>query len=136
MGLDQYAYELGNKVGEDHPDYDKFGGYDYRSELAYWRKHNRLHGWMEDLYNAKRNEGEFNCVDVELDEDDLSSLEKAIATKDLPETGGFFFGGDSYGWYHEKNEEGVSQFDEDLAFIEDARKALSRGRKVIYTSWW
>ena len=39
MGLDQNAYAQ-NKNGEDE-------------HLADWRKHNRLQGWMEDLWNEK-----------------------------------------------------------------------------------
>ena len=61
MGLDQYAYA---KTSEDSEE---------QEELAYWRKHNRLHGWMEDLYRDKGNAVEheafgnsFNCVEVEL----------------------------------------------------------------------
>ena len=78
MGLDQNAY----KVSQDGE----------REELAYWRKHNRLQGWMEERYTNKGGVGEFNCVDLELDEDDILDLEVAIDDKELPETGGFFFG--------------------------------------------
>ena len=48
MGLDQYAYarQAGVERGEDGEN---------NEELAYWRKHNRLHGWMEDLYRDRGN---------------------------------------------------------------------------------
>ena len=39
MGLDMYAYAK-NSNGEEE-------------SLADWRKHNRLHGWMEDLWEDK-----------------------------------------------------------------------------------
>ena len=38
MGLDQYAYRI--KEGQGF-------------EIAYWRKHNRLQGWMENLWVEK-----------------------------------------------------------------------------------
>ena len=83
MGLDQYAYA---KPSEDSEE---------QTELAYWRKHNRLQGWMEELYTRKGGMKEFNCVDLEMTEEDINDLENAIDNKSLPETGGFFFGNDS-----------------------------------------
>ena len=92
MGLDQYAHAIDNN-GE-------------KEELAYWRKHPNLQGFMEDLWHQKGCPGkpespnslgmsDFNCVPVELDYEDLDNLEKAINSKALPETMGFFFGSDS-----------------------------------------
>ena len=128
MGLDQYAYcrEAGTEVSEEN-----------NEELACWRKHNRLHGWMEDLYKDKGNavteEGfgnSFNCVEVELSESDIEQLEAHVEQKSLPVTGGFFFGNDSYEEYEEYHKEG------DVKFIVDARKAIAEGKKVFYNSWW
>ena len=97
-------------------------------EIAYWRKHNALHGWMEKLYRKKGGIGDLNCVPLELVEADLEMLELVVANAMLPETGGFFFGGDS-------------RFCEDyqaqtLDFIKEARGYLSRGWAVAYDSWW
>ena len=143
MGLDMYAYAVvqgGEQDGEEE-------------SLADWRKHNRLHGWMEDLweqkgrpYNGNLDDlggglgSDFNCVPVELTLEDLDQLEADINKKVLPETGGFFFGGDSFEWTDEdgnKLPEGDYYYKEtDLQFIEDARKAISNGKKVFYNSWW
>ena len=41
MGLDQYAYAKESEGAEE------------QEELAYWRKHNRLQGYMEKLWNLK-----------------------------------------------------------------------------------
>ena len=41
MGLDQYGYAVPKEESEA------------RNELAYWRKHNRLQGWMEQLWYDK-----------------------------------------------------------------------------------
>ena len=99
MGLDQYAYAVPKKESES------------RKELAYWRKHNRLQGWMEQLWydkgrpNAQTDGnamGDFNCVDLERDANDIDALEEAIENFALPETQGFFFGEDSYLWKSEE----------------------------------
>ena len=86
MGLDQYAFT----VDVDSKD-------DEKTELYYWRKHNRLQGWMKALWITKGNSGEFNCVDVEIDAGDLDALEEAVRGRTLPPASGFFFGMDSYG---------------------------------------
>jgi hypothetical protein len=123
MGLDQYANAIDNN-GE-------------MEELAYWRKHPNLQGFMEDLWNKKGCPGkpedpnslgmsDFNCVPVELEYEDLDSLEEAINSKNLPETTGFFFGSDSDEFYKEQ----------DLEFIRKAREALDAGLRVEYSSWW
>ena len=114
MGLDQYA----RRVVAHDPDNSE--------EIAYWRKHPNLQGWMEALWREKGGEGEFNCVEVELTLEDLAALEIDLGNQDLPETEGFFFGNNSDDYYREQ----------DLEFIADASKAIQQGYKVIYTSWW
>ena len=105
--------------------------------MAYWRKHNRLHGYMESLYIDKGNElglsaygTDFNCVELELSESDIEQLEAHIEKKSLPNTQGFFFGNDSYAEYEEHYKE------DDLSFIKNAREAFAEGKKVFYNSWW
>lgn len=143
MGLDMYAYAVfqgGERDGEEE-------------SLADWRKHNRLHGWMEELWKDKGKPyegnlddldssgmGEFNCIPVEITLEDLDQLEADINEKVLPETGGFFFGDDSFDWTDDdgnKPKEGDYYYKKtDLQFIEDARKAINNGKKVFYNSWW
>jgi hypothetical protein len=118
MGLDQYAtIRLDTK--------DEEGNWN-EEDLAYWRKHPNLQGFMENLYVEKGGTKEFNCVDLELTLEDIDELEKAVKGSDLPETGGFFFGGDSSEDYKY----------EDLDFCDNARKALAEGKTVVYSSWW
>ena len=123
MGLDQFAYTVNNN-GE-------------KEEIAYWRKHPNLQGWMENLWeskgrpNAHKDENqiglsEFNCVPVELTREDLDNLEEDITNNNLPLTGGFFFGENSDDYYKEQ----------DLEFIRKAREALDAGITVMYDSWW
>lgn len=134
MGLDQYAYM--EKDGE-------------QIAITDWRKHNRLQGWMEELWNDKGRPnaetednpmGDFNCVPLPLNADDIDNLEEAIENFDLPETGGFFFGNDSYFWNNEDDEpypENEYYYKEaDLDFIKQAREALGKGYEVFYNSWF
>lgn len=145
MGLDQYAYATAWTL-EELEDRDKETPLE---ELAYWRKHNRLQGWMENLWHEKLSDGRipmkddylqsiwgspkelvFNCVYLPLTSEDIDNLERAVNNKDLPETSGFFFGGDSYHDYE--------QYDKktDVMFIEKARQALKQGLTIYYSCWW
>ena len=137
MGLDQYAYASSEIRSED------------RHELAYWRKHNRLQGWMEQLWEDKGRPdyddisnplGDFNCQPVELTLSDLEQLEAHVDGKALPETQGFFFGDDSFDWEDaDGNPPAKGDYyykQDDLEFIENARKAIEQGKKVYYDSWW
>jgi hypothetical protein len=119
MGLDQFAFSRTAGSGEDG------------TEIAYWRKHNRLQGWMNDLWEKQGNDGSFNCVNVVLTIEDIDALEEAINNKALPETQGFFFGNDSYEDYEEW---GYKEQDEQ--FITRARELIAAGQEVYYTCWW
>ena len=138
MGLDQYAYTKPSVDSEE------------QTELAYWRKHNRLQGWMEQLWEDKGRPnfteadsqamGDFNCVELEITLSDLEQLEAHIEGKSLPETGGFFFGDDSFDWADDDGKP-LAKGDyyykkDDVKFIALARQALEEGKKVFYDSWW
>ena len=123
MGLDQFAYSI-----------DSAGN---KTEIAYWRKHPNLQGWMENLWESKGRPNQnadsdpmglsnFNCVPVELTYEDLDGLEHDIQQNRMPQTVGFFFGSDSDEHYRSQ----------DLEFIQNARQALDNGSKVYYDSWW
>jgi hypothetical protein len=121
MGLDMYAFTTVEPVAAA-VDFTT----ETATELAYWRKHPNLHGWMEQLYRAKGGtDADFNCVNVALDADDLDRLERDIRNQALPHTEGFFFGTSR-----------LDEIDLDLAFIEKARAAIAEGKTVFYTSWW
>lgn len=108
MGLDQYAFATKG---------------DERHEIAYWRKHANLQGWMEALYRSKGGTDVFNCIPVELDEEDLDKLEREY--KSLATATGFFWG--------------ASHPDDDIdtaCFIEKARECLIDGYTIEYDSWW
>jgi hypothetical protein len=127
MGLDQYANA---RKGEPTTDDEGYTYYEDSMELAYWRKHPNLQGWMEELWHEKGcpNDGGdgFNCVDLELTLEDLDALEESLDDESLPETAGFFFGGNADDHYAEADRE----------FIVQARAAIKQGYTVVYSSWW
>jgi hypothetical protein len=137
MGLDMYAY-VAQKANQQSEFYE---GAEFDSEskdyvnkkvskpreLAYWRKHPNLHGWMERLAEQKKLKYDsFNGIELELSWEDLDELERAITHKQLPATQGFFFGNDSDEHYYES----------DLEFVKNAKAELFLGLKVFYNSSW
>ena len=121
LGLDQYAY-IASKAESDWDDTS-------RQEIAYWRKHPNLQGWMEKLFFDKGgNCDSFNGVELELTWDDVDRLEIALKQGELAKlrTTGFFFGNPSDDHYHEQ----------DLTFCLQAKAELFLGRRVFYNSSW
>ena len=118
MGLDQFAYAR-----------DKKGNVE---ELAYWRKHNALDGWMQNLYadvsTCTDEYDPFNGQELPIDSEDIEMLEMVVERDMLPETQGFFFGGDSR--YNEEQKKTT------LEFIKEAKRALSEGKEVFYQNSW
>ena len=148
MGLDQYAY-VAARAGQQQEHYDSSTYNDQTNEwtslvekpreLAYWRKHPNLHGWMEQLWIDKgypgydqadpnpMNDGPmFNGIELELTAHDLDALERAVVHGRLPATQGFFFGNNADQHYREQ----------DLEFIRNARAEMFFGLKVFYNSSW
>ena len=143
MGLDQYAYVAmhpgqhdefwaGAEVDPVTRQYTNSRVPEPR-ELAYWRKHPNLHGWMEPLWLQKGGDNSdsswgsnFNGIELELTWEDLETLEEDVKNGRLPSTSGFFFGSDSDDYYRLQ----------DLEFIRKARAELFTGLKVFYNSSW
>ena len=124
MGLDMYAYTA-TKPGADYKTEQR--------EIAYWRKHPNLHGWMEQLWEYKMmaegksiNDRTFNGIELELDWQDMDKLERDTNEGKLPETSGFFFGEGADEYYKQT----------DLEFVKRARAELFLGLKVFYNSSW
>ena len=134
MGLDMYAY-VAAKAGEMNEYYDS---YDLAKsspllpkplkprEIAYWRKHPNLHGWMHRLWESKGNSGDFNGNELELTWEDIEQLELDVRSKNLPGTTGFFFGDDADDHYREH----------DLKFVREAKAEAFLGLRVFYNSSW
>ena len=128
MGLDMYAY-VAHRAGQQEQYWQQDADVTDVSkprEIAYWRKHPNLHGWMRRLWESKGNSGDFNGDELELTWQDLDELEQAVMHGQLPGTTGFFFGDDSDEHYRES----------DLEFVRNARAELFLGLKVFYNSSW
>jgi len=138
MGLDQYAYASA-KAGQRDEFYED-DNYDKEDtdptkmskprEIAYWRKHPNLQGWMSNLHEERYPEATleygFNGVELELTWADIERLEQDVLSGNLPKTSGFFFGDSSDDYYR----------DQDLEFIKNAKADLFMGLKVFYNSSW
>lgn len=142
MGLDMYAYVASRKgqrdefYEQDGLEYDSktgewkvpTGGISKPVEIAYWRKHPSLHGWMEQLWQKRNPEdmSSFNGIELELTWEDIDELEQTIKAGKLPFTEGFFFGKPADNVYYE----------EDLKFCTNAKAEIFLGFKVFYNSSW
>lgn len=125
MGLDMYANRVKKGLITEAVDFNIAENEETEQNIHYWRKHPNLHGWMESLYRKKGGQDEnFNCVNVQLTEEDLVKLEKDIKEGNLPKTSGFFFG-----------ESDGTEIEDDLSFIRKAKMAIKDGYDVYYTSW-
>ena len=132
MGLDMYGYTMRAEfVGNRQTDVnvrDEEQEQAQLTDIAYWRKFNHLHGWMEELYREKfGRQDTFNCCNVRLELEDLARLEADLDGEKLEHTPGFFFGDDKI--YPE-------DIAETKAFIQKARAAIGAGLAVFYDSWW
>ena len=150
MGLDMYAY-VAARAGQQQEFYDGSAFNKETSEfenpkvtkpreLAYWRKHPNLHGWMEKLWLRKngfptntddqfikdKEPPSFNNIELELTYEDLEMLELDIVAGTLPDTTGFFFGQNANDLYQSQ----------DLEFIKHAQAELFLGLRVFYNSSW
>jgi hypothetical protein len=144
MGLDQFAY-IADKAGARAEYYTQKYEYGNKNaveprEIAYWRKHPNLQGWMELLWIEKQNAANipvvddpswgssFNGVELELTYGDILRLENDILSGDMANlnTTGFFFG-DAADWQYREM---------DLDFIKKAKAELFCGFKLFYNSSW
>ena len=130
MGLDQYAYKRARKeyISKDQAN-------ESLEEITYWRKHNRLQSWMENLWIERGEEDDINCRFLQLYLEDIENLEKAIELRNLPETEGFFFGKDSY-QYKSKDGMTYEDYENDMNFIKQAKEALKNNYDVFYSCWY
>ena len=125
MGLDMYAFSFPASAVKGDFDVNT----EFKNELQYWRKHNALHSWMENLYRAKGGtEQSFNCIPVRLTKEDLNALIEDAKGHKLQSATGFFWGGP-----YDYNDEIAN---EDIEFAHKALAEIDRGNAVYYDSWW
>lgn len=124
MGLDMYAYAVANNPANTELSIAE--GVE-REDIAYWRKFNALHGWMQQLFERRGGTGDFNCQPLRLHKADLFNLQQDIILNRLTPCQGFFFG---------TQEIYPEDIEATYTFIGKALTALNAGQEVYYDSWW
>jgi len=133
MGLDQIAYTTAQETREERVNRMLTNEPVKTEEVSYWRKHNALHGWMEDLYIARYgNDKDFNCEPLQLTADDLIQLNQDIDNGLLVEREGFFFGSNNYMMNYVDSEDYIA----DKEFIRKGLELLKQDRDLYYVSWY
>jgi hypothetical protein len=123
MGLDMYLAVTTGRTDDK--------GRKELEQLHYWRKHNAMHHWFEQLAISRglvNSVEDFNCVKVPLSREDLDRLECDIISGKLEPEAGFFFGPTDY--------DPKEDMGSDLLAVAKARQALAAGKEVFYDSWW
>ncbi len=122
MGLDQYAYSRrpDQKPEEVEPEF-------------IWRIHARLQEFMERLFVCRTGQSatELNCGELELQPEDIATLQAMVEQGKLPHCpGGFFYG-------HQFQDDSADEYREhDLQFCEWARNIQQTRQRVFYSCWW
>jgi hypothetical protein len=126
MGLDMYLngekYFYGRREEGKHPKTGEI------YELAYWRKHPDLHGFIVETFA----ESVDNCQRIWLSDENIETIIKAVKDGSLPKTEGFFFG---------TSENDEAQRNEDVQLLEDAlawtrTKEDGVWRSITYQASW
>lgn len=129
MGLDQYAYSISRddmNLLQSQEYLDGELAIETQDELAYWRKHADLNGYMEKLYFQGGSMDEtFNGQPLELDKEDLLELKRIVDADELETATGFFWGVSD-----ERDKEPT------LEFIQRALQAIEEGKVVYYCCSW
>lgn len=135
MGLDMYlegrTFNWSHGAnGAERPKRDGFEVKRIILELAYWRKHPNLHGYIVKNFA----EGKDDCQDIFLSPENIEDTIRAAVEGRLPKTEGFFFGS-SEGY---PTKETIDPFKKALAWVNDkeAKKQLNETRDVVYRASW
>jgi len=132
-----YKTEITNEGTKDERvNYNSFYPQEIKFEVAYWRKSNQIHAWF--VNNCQ--DGIDECQESYVQEGKLEELlaiikqvleDHSLAEKLLPNTQGFFFGGNEYDeWYFEDLKDTQKKLNAILT--EDKYKGL----EFYYQSSW
>ena len=146
MGLDMYACsvdeEMHNGLQASYLAEDQ----ELPESTFYWRKHSKLHQFMQDYYYEcvsdgiivepeNRQEempmGTFNCVPLHLPIDKIKELHDLVKTNNLPDSqGGLFFG------HQFQDQAAKEEKKKDLKFCRWAKDETKNGNFVYYSCWF
>lgn len=135
MGLDMTVYgeKFNLQWGKDAPMEDGFKLSKKVFELAYWRKHPNLHGYIVETFADDIDE----CQRIELNVNDIHNIIDAITYDQLPYTEGFFFGKSpekNTTEYQEQKEKDIKTFQNILKWLET--EVDEEIRSVYYQASW
>ena len=111
-------------MGLDMSLYGKVGANGRSEELAYWRKHPNLHGYIVKTFAN----GVDECQIIPLSISDLRKIIDAVNKRELPHTTGFFFG-ESFG------DEGPSDIQKIEGAIDWLQQRGANARVYYQASW-
>lgn len=134
MGLDMYLFGrkalfgAGGRESAQPRDNEGYKIDTVEVELAYWRKHPNLHGYIVETFAGDVDD----CQPITLNEDNIELILRAIKDDELPHTEGCFFG---------TSEKSAAQMAEDVAVFEAALVWLKKEkpnelRSVRYRASW
>lgn len=142
MGLDMYLYgekSVSSQFEKDRVMEDGFTLGSKTLDIAYWRKHANLHGYIVDTFA----DGKDDCQRIYLFKDNLSDLIEALESDALYKNGevtGFFFGRsyfpgekDDFGSYEEQKANDLKIFRSALDWVSTDANDY---RSVYYQSSW
>ena len=142
MGLDMYAYSVDAEMHPLSPEEEN----ELDESSFYWRKHTKLHQFMNDYYHEEAEKGnivvsdehkeqmwagEFNCIPLYLPIDKLFELKYLIEDDNLPESDGGFF------WGHDFQDQSAQEYKEqDIKFCNWAIDETDKGNFIYYSCWF
>lgn len=150
MGLDQYIHiakeyleedyykVLGEAVKDENGEIAYYDEESVLTEIAYFRKSNWLHGYLDRLCESKNNHDIGNCEYFVFNQQDLINLldacrevvecdSIAIAEETLPPQEGFFFGSTAIDDYY---------FEDVQDFINTMKEYEEDDNQYVYYAWW
>ena len=151
MGLDMNLYgekSVSSRWDNDPVMEDGFVVGNKTLDIAYWRKHANLHGFIVQTFA----DGKDECQRINLDQDDIEKIIEALENDALYENGevtGFFFGrsefpGDEH--YNDQKMSDLAIFRSALEWVKNAAPASgtfgeddyksSEWRSVYYQASW
>lgn len=151
MGLDMYLYGEKSVSSRWEKRPKKEDGFVLGSktlDIAYWRKHANLHGFIVNEFA----DGEDNCQKIPLGVEELERIIAAIESDEIYEDGavtGFFFGRSIFPGerdYDKQKAEDLKIFQSALEWLNNARKASGdfasddykspEWREIYYQASW
>ena len=97
-------------------------------EIAYFRKHADLHGFLQEIWlekNPGKDPSDFNCKKLRITKKILKQLEDLARNQPDKHYHGFFWGATR-----------PDDWKDTLDAVDKMRGLISRGEQVYYTSWW